>query len=170
MQTQTETTEPRTVADAPPTCDRDCEEPATQAYAWEWGEKGVCCATHQFLLQQVSTQLSRSIGFSPLQPAAPAPLTRDERARLKGENYALEMEIEDLKSRGMALYNENTILARQAQAAVTRGRETSLQLEEAKATIDQLTRKLEQRDAEQADLVDECSRLRTLAKFSEPHE
>ena len=167
METQNYTELPRTVADAPPQCDRDCVEAAVSAYVWEWGERGVCCALHQTLLTQTSQNVGRSVVFAPLTPPAPAPLTRDERTKLKGEVYALGEEIEDLKSRGLALYRENEQLTRQVQATTVRLRETSLKLSEANQELDICRERLLARDAEHGELVDELERLRTLQKYSE---
>lgn len=153
-------------AEAPQKCDQDCNESAVFAYTWEWGAKGVCCAKHQFLLQQTAGNLGRSVNFAPIVAAVAPSLTRTERAQLKGEVYALEMEVQDLKARGTLLYQENTALTRQVQASTTRLRETELQLAEAHGELGRLGDKLEARDAEHGDLVDELQRLRTLAKFS----
>jgi hypothetical protein len=163
------TTEPRTAAEAPPKCDADgCSAPAVFNYAWDWGQKGVCCATHQFTLNQTSEALSRRVNFAPLTPAAAPPITRDERAKLMGAVYAADMEIVDLKARGSLLYAENTSLTRQVQAKSTRLTETEHRLREAIERTAELEQELEKRDAAHGDLVDEVDRLRTLAKFSEP--
>lgn len=150
-----------------PVCDHKngCEAPATFSYLWDWGQGGKACSVHAALLQQTAGQLQRTVQVAALQPAGPVPLTRDERARLKGENYALEAEVEELKARGLALYNENAVLARTAQAAVTRGRETDAQLKDALGKIEELQSALEERDAKHGDLADEVGRLRTLASF-----
>lgn len=161
--------QPRTVADAPPTCDRDCTKPALYAYQWSWGEKGVCCEQHRFLLQQSAEHLGgATVSFAPLAPTSPAPVSRDERARFAGELYAANAEIEDLKTRGLDLYRENTNLTSQLQSLTVRQRETSAQLDDAKAEAAKLQEQLQKRDAELGQLTDEVSRLRTLAKFSDP--
>jgi septal ring factor EnvC (AmiA/AmiB activator) len=160
-----EATEPHTVADGPPQCDQaGCSEPAVSSYTWDWGAKGVCCATHQMLLQQSSEHLQRRVTFAPLN-LAPAPITRDERAKLKGEVYALEMECVDLKDRGAALYRENTTLTRQLQALTVRQRETEAQRDDARGELAKLAKSLEKSQAEQGEQFDELSRLRTLEKF-----
>lgn len=157
--------EPRTVADAPPPCSI-CGKPAVSAYSWDWGETGYCCATHQAVLgSQTAPQIGRTISFTPIAPATPAPMTRDERARLKGEVYALEEEVKDLKLRGSDLYTENGKLAQRVQALTVRGRETEAQLRDAKAKIEELEAECERRNAEHGELVDEVTRLRTLEKF-----
>lgn len=144
-----------------------CESVATFAYVWDWGQAGKCCSTHAALLQQTSSQLNRGVQVTALVPTGPVPLTRDERTRLKAECYALEAEAEDLKARGLALYRENETLTRQTQAATVRGRETEAQLKEALVEIATLRAALEKSDAEHGNLVDEVSRLRTLASFEQ---
>lgn len=171
-----ETNQPRTVGDAPPQCDQKsaadaksaCPNAAALSYLWDWGEKGVCCQQHMMLLQQTSGNLGRGVNFVPLVAAAPAPITRDERARLKGEVYALTEEIEEHKGRGLDLYRENTRLTEQLQALTVRHRETDLQLKDAKRLNEDLQEKIDERDAEHGNLVDELERLRVLTKFSEP--
>jgi len=159
--------EPRTAADAPPPCDQPgCTEPSVFSYTWEWGAKGTCCATHQMLLQQSSENLQRRVNFSPLNLAA-APITRDERAKLKGEVYALEMECVDLKERGSALFTENTALTRQVQALTVRQRETEAQREDARRELAELGKQLEASQAKQGEMFDELTRLRNIEKFSE---
>ncbi len=155
-----------TVADAPPTCSTEgCTKPAVFAYAWEWGEKGVCCDEHRFLLTQTSEHLKRSVHFAPLQAAARASLTRDERTQLIAAKLSAESEIEDLKTRGLDLYRENTQLTSQLQSLTVRARETAAQLKDATAHIADLDAQLRKRDAEHGELTDEVSRLRTMAKF-----
>jgi hypothetical protein len=148
-----------------PVCDRDCTKPAVFSYAWSWGETGVCCAEHQFLMQQTATQIERTIQFSALLPTGPAPLDRPERIRLKSEIYALEEETKDLKARGLDMYRLNERLTSQLQAATVRGRETELQLRDASREIERLTCELAKRDNEHGNLTDELDRLRTLASF-----
>lgn len=167
-----EETQPRTVADAPPVCDQKngqapCKEPAVFSYMWDWGEKGVCCQAHQFLLTQTSGNLGRAVNFAPLQAAAPAPITRDERARLAGQIYAAEAEIEDLKGRGLDLYRENEKLARQLQTLTVRHRELELQHRDLTNESLKLQEKMDERDSEHGNLVDELERLRSLQSFSE---
>jgi chromosome segregation ATPase len=136
---------------------------------WDWNESYPVCATHQALAKQTAENLQRTVSFSTIaQPEQP--LTRSERAKLKGEVYALEMEVVDLKARGVNLYNENTALTRQVQSRTVRLQETEAQLKDAQQLVEQLQAKLEERDAEHGNLVDEVSRLRTLSKFTETNE
>lgn len=151
-----------------PVCGTEgCSELATFSYVWAWGQSGKCCSVHAALLQQTSVQLDRTVQVTALVPTGPVPLTRDERSRLKGEAYALEAEIEELKARGLALYRENETLTRTAQAAITRGKETEARLKDALASVGELEVELQKRDAAHGDLVDEVSRLRTLTSFSQ---
>lgn len=149
----------------PPTCDRDCTSLAEFAYSWEWGENGVCCGSHKFLLHQAAGQIERSVSFSPLVAPGPTPLTRTERIALKSEVYALESELEDLKTRGLELYRANNQLTVQLQATSTRARETEARLRDSEAENARLRTDLTARDAEHGDLVDEVERLRAIAAF-----
>lgn len=144
-----------------------CAELATFSYVWDWGQAGKCCSQHAALLNQTSQQLSRGVQVTALQPTGPVPLTRDERTRLKAECYALEAELEEVKGRGLSLYNENGKLTRQLQATTTRSAETEARLKDATVKIEQLQAELEKRDAEHGNLVDEVGRLRTLASFEQ---
>jgi|SRR6186713_188997 len=149
-----------------PICDREgCSNPANATYAFDWGENGICCSTHQFLLKQTADQIFRGVQFLPLANLPPAPMARDERARLKGETYALTEELEEAKGRGLELYRQNEQLMLQLQASTTRGRETELQLRDATREIERLQVELQSRDAEHGGMVDELTRLRTLAKL-----
>lgn len=151
-----------------PVCDRDgCGAPATVSYAWSWGETGVCCAAHQFLMQQTAGQIDRTIQFSVLVAAGPPPLDRPERIRLKSEIYALEAELSDVKGRGLDMWRLNERLTLQVQALTVRGRETEAQLRDASREIERLACELAKRDAEHGNICDELDRLRTLAAFSE---
>lgn len=155
-----------TVGQTPPKCDK-CDETAVYTYAWPWGETGKVCALHARLLQQTAENLGRQVMLSGINPPGPVPLTRDERAKLKGEVYALEAEAEDLKARGLALYNENLELAKQVQALTVRQRETAAQLRDARAENEELAAKVMNRDVEHGNLVDEVTRLRKLTAFLE---
>jgi regulator of replication initiation timing len=159
--------QPGTVAAGPPQCSK-CDAPATSNVHWPWGETYPVCAMHQGLAQQTGENIGRSCSFSPIAIAAEEPLTRSERARLKGEVYAAEAEIADLKQRGLNLYNENVALTRQLQSQSTTLREAQLQLKDAKGDLLAAHELLEERGAEVANITDEVLRLRTLTKFSEP--
>lgn len=159
------TPEPSAVCDRANADGSKCNEAAIFSYVWEWGEKGACCSKHQFLQNQISGQIGRAVQFAPIVPVGPAPITRDERTRLKGEVYALEEELKDVQQRGLEMYRENERLARQAQAATVRGRESELQLKDALADLERAKKDLEARDAEHGALMDELGRLRTLASY-----
>lgn len=150
---------------AAPLCDRcDSSNPelATHAYVWAWGEKGTCCALHATLLQQTAETLQRSVAIHPLPTTAPVILTRDERVRLQAESLILREELEEAKGRGLELYRVNTQLQQQVQTHTVRERELRAQIKDAEAEVLQLRGRLEERDAEHAELVHEVERLRTL--------
>lgn len=156
-----------TVAAGPPKC-KECEAPAVATVHWPWGESYPVCAKHQGLAQQTAENIGRTCSFAPIALPGEAPLTRSERAKLKGEVYAAEMEIADLKQRGLNLYNENVALTRQLQALTVTHNETKAQLTEARGEAQAATELLEERSAELQNTTDEVLRLRTLTKFSEP--
>lgn len=158
---------PGTVGADPPRCKLFPEELAVAMVVWPWGETYPVSARGQALASQTAENIDRSCSFSPI--AAPeAPLTRSERARLKGEVYAAEMEIADLKQRGLNLYNENVALTRQLQSLTVSHNEAKAQLTEARGEAQAATELLEERSAELQNVTDEVIRLRTLTKFTEP--
>lgn len=149
-------------------CDVDgCGAEAVFSYAWDWGETGVCCATHLTLLQQKAGQLSRTLNYTPLAPTQPAPLSRDERAKLLASNIVLEQELQEAKGRGLELYRKNAELSAQVQTHVLREREAKAQINDGLRAVAVLEEKLELRDREHAELVAELERLRTVAAFVE---
>lgn len=140
----------------------NCGEPAVFAYAWEWGEQGLCCSKHHFELNQAAGQLNRSIQCTPLAAGIAAPLERPERVQLMAKALAAEAELEEAKSRGLELYRQNTSLTQQVQALTTRNRESDAQLRDAKVGFTDMRAELERRQAEAANIHDELSRLRAL--------
>lgn len=148
-------------------CDREgCTELATLSYIWDWGEKGVCCGTHQMLLQQTAENLGgRRVSFAPLTTPGPAPLQRDERTQLIAAKLSAEAELVEVKGRGLDLYRENLDLTRQVQSLTVRGRECDAQLKQALQDATELREQLSVRDAEHGEMAAELGRLRTLAKF-----
>lgn len=156
-----------TVADGPARCD-ECDAPAVFAYAWPWGESGKVCGLHAATKQQTAGNLGRELTLAALPPPQNLPLTRSERSQLKGEVYALEEEAKDLKQRGLALYDENVRITSQLQAVTVRHDELKLQLRDKTAEAEELTRRLEESDAQRADLLDENQRLKTLQRFQTP--
>lgn len=153
----------------PKTCDREgCSRAAVFSYVWEWGETGICCAEHMAELQQTAGNISRSIQCAPLQAAAPAPLQRDERARLMAAALVLEAELEETKTRGLDLYNDNTRLQQQIQTLTLRDAEAQAQVKDANAKAIELAAKLDERNREHGGLVDELGRLRVLVSRPNP--
>lgn len=163
-----------TVAAGPPQCEhvdktsgQRCAEPAVVTALWPWGEAQKVCARHQGLAQQTAENLGRSVSFAPIALPGEPPLERSERARLKGEVYAAEAEISELKQRGLNLYNENVALTRQVQSLSTTLNEAKLQVRDAQGDLRAAQELLEERGAELANAVQELERLRTLARFSD---
>lgn len=160
-----------TLADAARACDRGekdapCTAKAVFAYQWDWGEQGQCCAVHAQLLQQVASQINRTINLYPLQPAVPEPLTRDERTKLKAAVLVLQEELDEAKSRGLELYRATGQLQGDVKLLKVRNTEAEAQLRDARAEVAQLHDELEKRDRENAQLVLELDRLRSLESFT----
>lgn len=169
---QVETTEPSESLVAPSPvgqrCDRDdCENPAVFSYTWDWGEHGICCAEHQVRLAQLAAQLKRTVQFVALQPGAEPPLERSERVKLKAEVYAVEAELEETKGRNADLYRQAGGLAAQVQSLTVRHAEAQAQLRDAKAEADRESARADQLRRENADMVDEITRLRLLVDTGE---
>jgi hypothetical protein len=149
-------------------CDQPgCPNTAESSYAWDWGQRGVCCQSHAALFQQLQPQLNRSVIVSPLQNASVAvvPMQRDERVRLQADVLVLREEVNEANVRGVDLFRENTKLAQQVQLYSVRERELRAQLKDAEARTSELAGKLEARDVEHGELVAELDRLRTLERF-----
>lgn len=147
-------------------CDQpECKEPATHSYTWEWGESGVCCAKHQFTLQQTAQNIGRSITFAAISPGASPPLQREERVRLKAEALVLSEELGEAKARGLDLYRQNGLLTQQVQSLTVRGRESDAQLADALAKAAAADERLQKLEVENAELSNELSRLRVLVEL-----
>jgi hypothetical protein len=152
-------------------CDRGgdgvaCGKPSVFAYLWDWGERGTCCAEHATLLQQIATQINRTVTLHPLLSApVAAPLTRDERTTLKAAVLVIEEELEEVKSRGLELYRLNNELLKTNNMLTVREREARAQLKDREGEVLHLRGELESRDAEHGELVLEVERLRTLERM-----
>lgn len=152
-------------------CDQPgCSEAATHSYVWEWGASGTCCSKHQQTLQQTSVSLARGIQFGVLTSAATAPLQREERVRLKAEALVLAEELAEGKQRGLELYRQNLLLTQQVQSLTVRKSEAEAQKKDAVADRDEMDRRLQVLEAENAALSDELGRLRVLVDMPPPPE
>lgn len=144
-------------------CDQvDCNERATHAYTWEWGQTGVVCPKHQATLAQTAGNIGRAIHFSPIGDGAPPPLQRDERVKLKAEAMVANEELAEAKQRGLELYRQNTALIAQVQSLTVRAREQEAQLKDAVNARESMSERLAGLEAENAQFADELSRLRIL--------
>lgn len=150
-------------SDEAPQCDQDgCSEPATLAYRWDWGQTGVVCATHGALMQQTSQNLSRGVVVHPIQKAAPAPLTRDERVQLTARALVLEEEVKALQGVGQKLNAKNADLQLQLNSAIVSGRELKAQLGDAAVKLENMQKTEDDLRAENGRLLVELERLRGL--------
>lgn len=147
----------------PTKCDQPlCQETATHAYTWEWGQSGAVCSKHQVLLQQTSENLGRKITFSPIDPSATPPITRDERVRMKAESLVLAEELTEAKTRGLEMYRQIELLTAQVQSLTVRNREAEAQLKDLANAREKAEARLVELEVENGDLADELGRLRVL--------
>lgn len=149
-------------------CDQEgCKNTAQFAYAWDWGQQGICCQEHASLFQQRAPQLNRQVSIHPLPNTAAAivPMQRDERVRLQAEVLVLKEEVAEANGRGLDLFRENTKLAQQVQLLTVRERELKHQLQDGESKVFELQNKLDARDIEHGELLAERDRLKTLEKF-----
>ncbi|HEY6723635.1 MAG TPA: hypothetical protein VI197_06360 [Polyangiaceae bacterium] len=154
------------VVDAP-ACDRGeknapCPNKAVFAYQWDWGERGTCCAIHATLLNQVASQIGRGVVMHQLAESAPAPLSRDERTKLKAAALVLEEELEETKTRALELYRVNTQLQGEVRMHKTRNREVTAQLDDAKAEVELLQEEHAKLTREAAAMALELEHYKTL--------
>jgi chromosome segregation ATPase len=145
-------------------CSKYKDQPAIASFVWAWGETGFCSAKYQIELNQIATSLSRTVSFAPLSTSE-IPMERSERTKLKAELLVLEEELSEAKLRGVDLYKENVKLTAQVQALTVRQRELEAQLQDSQIASTRLEHRLLTSDAAQGEMVDELTRLRTLAKF-----
>lgn len=149
-------------------CDQpECKNTAEFAYAWDWGQKGICCSEHAQLFQQRAPQLNRTVSIHPLPntPAAAPPMQRDERVKLQAEVLVLQEEVKEANVRGLDLFRENTKLAQQVQLLTVRERELRHQLQDGESKVFELQNKLDARDVEHGEMLAELERLRTLERL-----
>lgn len=90
-----------------------CTGEAQFGYVWAWGDSGVCCERHRFILGQQAQRLGRAVTITSLDPGAPKPTTRDERVGYQARILALEEELQDVHARGLTLHEHATELGRQ---------------------------------------------------------
>lgn len=145
-----------------------CDAPATQAYAWEWGEKGVTCPTHVTHLNQTAAATKRKVTLAPLQEAPTPPMTRDERTRLKAEVYTLEEELSDAKEQGAKLYAERNDLAAQLRRALARETELKTKLADVEADLAKVNDELDDKTASLQEAVSELTTLRGIVGDTAP--
>lgn len=145
---------------------KDCKNPATHIYRWDWGEEGKVCASCIPLLQQTGVNLSRTVATRPLETFVEPPLQRSERTQLIAAKLSAEAELEEVQKRGHQLYQSNVDLTAQVQTHVMRAREHASIVAEKDAQIDRLSEDLEKRERELAEATTELQRLRVLAQFA----
>lgn len=171
MANETTTTHGLTSSGAPPIvmCDEPgCTAPAVVAYQWDWGKTGNACAKHQAQYSQVQSNLKRRVTFTPLASMAPPALLRSERTQLIAAKLSAEAECDEVKARGVELYNQNADLARQIGSLRIRHTECEAQLKDAANRVAHLEVKLTERESELAEAVTEIGRLKALVPREQP--
>jgi seryl-tRNA synthetase len=144
---------------------KGCSNPASHHYRWEWGEEGNCCATCVQLMQQTAGNLSRTIQFRTLDASAEPPLQRSERTQLIAAKLSAEQELEEVKSRGHKLYQQNVSLAQEVQQHLNRSRTLSDTVASQTGQIEELAAQLSTKETELATQSTELQRLRLLVPF-----
>ena len=173
--TTSELTIEQDVCDRPGADGAECGHPATQAYAWDWGESGVCCDLHATLLQQIAGQVNRTVVLSALRRPV-QPMGRDERCGLQARVLVLQEEVEEGKLRGLELYRANQAIYGEMRLAKVRSEEAHAQLTGALEEIERLHNELAKRDTENATLLQENERLKLFESLqpslppSAPHD
>lgn len=163
----------QTSGGAPPIvmCDEPgCNAVAVVAYRWDWGKQGHVCAEHQAQYSQRQSNLKRTVTFAPIAPAAAPLLTRSERTQLIAAKLSAEAECDEVKARGVELYNQNADLARQLGSLRIRHTECEAQLKDAAVRVAQLEVKLTEREGELAEAVTEIGRLKALVPREQPQQ
>jgi len=161
-----ETTAPMTAAQAvalPVTCgEPNCTNAPVSQYTWAWGEVGYVCAQHQFLISQRAKNLKRTVTFMSLGPAAPAPLTRDERTQLHAARLSAEDEMREAQGRTARLYDQNQVLAAELGKSVRQRDELQSELTRLNEALTLLTDRHDTALEELQTAKDEVVRLQTL--------
>lgn len=166
MQQQQETAPAVVLAPGEQLCSKDPSQKATHAYQWDWGESGVVCAEQAALLQQAAPQLGRQLVIYPLAPTAPAAPTRDERIAWYAKEKTLELELEDAKSKGLELWRNNEALRKENHLHTVRKAQADEERARVQETLDNQHRRIAELEKENADLLNQLERAKTLAAFA----
>lgn len=139
-----------------------CKNADVAQFVWPWGESGLTCAQHQIILSQRSKQLKRDVVITPLQPAAPSPMTRDERIQARARIMTLEEENDELRKRGQDLYRQNEDLKTQVRHALNNASSIDKELASVVEERDSLRQLLGEAQRAAAKENDELQQLRAL--------
>jgi hypothetical protein len=142
-------------------CDKFPDRYAVAHFRWAWGEEGKCCAEYQFLLRQQADNMGQQVQFSPI-VTPPAPMGRDERAMLKGQVYALEAELTEVRAQMHSLYNETEKLRSDARIAATQEAAAKQLLSDAQVTREDAILALGEAEQRAIQWESEARRLRAL--------
>jgi septal ring factor EnvC (AmiA/AmiB activator) len=146
-----------------------CEQEAMFSYVWAWGENGVCCERHRFILGQQSQRLARPVTVTPLDPGAPAPLRTDERIGFHARAMALQEELHEVQARSMKLHEGNEDLARQLRTMSAQKAVLESELQEHRERVGDLSNELVKSQQAAAAAGSELERLRVrLSHYEMP--
>lgn len=148
-------------------CSKYPDQIATHAYSWSWGESGVGCSKLIAELQVLAPQLEgQTLSVTPLANDAPVTPTRDERIAWYAKEKTLELELEEAKARGLELWRNNEELRRQDRLHVVRKAQADEERAGLEATIATLQQRFNEQQAENAQLLADLERAKTLAAFA----
>lgn len=145
---------------------KDCTEPASHNFRWEWGEEGKVCPKCIPLMQQTAGNLGRNVTFVALDQSPPS-LTISERSALMAAKLSAEQELKQVQLAGHELYRQNVDLTQQVQTHVLKARERDALLARKDQEIQELAERLETRERDLGEASAELQRLRVLVPFAE---
>lgn len=146
-----------------------CTGEALFGYVWAWGDSGVCCERHRFILGQQSQRLGRAVTITSLDPGAPKPVTRDERIGYQARILALEEELQDVHARGLTLHEHGTELGRQLRTLTAQNQTLESELQAHRERVAGLDQELADTRTAHAKAGAEVLRLeRLLAAYELP--
>lgn len=148
-------------------CSKDPTKIATHSYSWSWGESGVACNEEIAKLQVLAPQLApHTLAVAPLPSDVPLPPARDERIAWYAKEKTLELELEEAKGRGLELWRNNEELRRQNRLHEVRKAEADLERELLNEAIAKLEARVAEQQSENAQLLADLERAKTLAAFA----
>lgn len=141
----------------------DCNQPAVFTFVWPWGDPAACCSTHRVHAQQKADALGRgALNFTPLDPGAPQPITRDERVMLRATNLTLQEELSETKALLGKLHSTNGELSSEVRRLRARGEVQEALINEIKRDNDRLIQERDSAHADAGEAKTELGRLKLM--------